>query len=95
MLRIEGSGDPRVGERYSLECVVSAQSGSGDYTSLTWTDSRGEVLASDTGGSLSSLELVFESLDLSNVGNYTCTVTFPTGDSRQLTEQVFAAGSYG
>ena len=94
MLRIEGSGDPRVGERYSLECVVSDQSDSGDYTSLTWTDSHGEDLTSDTSGSLSSLELVFESLDLSNVGNYTCTVTFPTGDSRQLTELVLAAGTY-
>ena len=91
VLSIERWGDPQVGERYSLQCVI-AESESGDYTSLTWTDSHGQVLVSDSSGSLSSLELVFETLDLSNVGNYTCTINFTSGDSRQKTEQILSAG---
>ena len=82
-----------MGESYTLECVIAEYDGGDDsYTSLTWTDSHGEVLVSDTSGSLSSLELMFHPLDLSNVGNYTCSIHFTSGDSRQTTEQILAAG---
>ena len=91
VLRIQRSGDLQVGERYSLSCAI-AESDSGNYSSLTWTDSHGRVLMTDSSGSRSSLELEFESLQLSDVGNYTCSVNFTNGDSRQLTEQILAAG---
>ena len=85
---MERSGDPQVGESYSLSCVI-AGSDDADYTSLTWSDSDGHVLVSS---SLSALELEFPTLDLSHVGSYTCTLYLSSGDSRQLTEQILAAG---
>ena len=88
VLRIERSGDPQVGQSYSLSCIITES----HYTSLTWSNSEGDVLASDSSGSLSSLELEFEALDLFHVGNYTCTVNLSNGDSRHLTEQIIATG---
>ena len=94
MLRIERSGDPQVGESYSLSCVT-AESDGADYTSLTWSDSDGHVLVSDSSGSLSSLELEFDTLNLSHVDSYTCTLHLSSGDSRQLTENILATGILG
>ena len=88
---MERSGDPQVGESYSLSCVTAGSDGA-DYTSLIWSDSDGHVLVSGSSGSLSSLELEFPTLDLSHVGKYTCTLSLSIGDSRQLTEQILPAG---
>ena len=91
---MERSGDPQVGESYFLSCVIAGSDGA-DYTSLIWSDGDGHVLVSDSSGSLSALELEFDTLDLSHVGNYTCNLNLSSGDSRQLTEQILAAGILG
>ena len=86
VLRIETSGVAQVGQPHGLSCIVTE--GSGD---LTWTDSSGWVHNSSN-GSQSGLELVFPSLELSNVGLYTCRVTLANGDFREVTKEILAVG---
>ena len=91
VLSVQSSGNALVGQPYTLSCIV-AESDIGDVTELTWTDAMsGDVLNTS---SQSQLELVFEVLELSDVGNYTCSVSYSNGDSRQLTEQVVAEGKF-
>ena len=84
VVKIKTSGEPRVGQLYSLSCVVTKGSGN-----LIWTDSSGQDLNSSNG----SKALVFPSLKLSDVGNYTCNVAFANGDFREVTEEILAIGN--
>ena len=72
-----------------MSCIAAAESD--QLTSLMWTNSAsGDILNSSNHETV--LELNFQSLVISDVGNYTCSGTFANGDSRELTEEVVAVG---
>ena len=91
VLRIKASGVAHVGEPHTLSCIITESYGR-DYTALIWTNSSGQEQRRSSNGSQLSLDLEFQSLELSDVGNYTCRVTYANGDFRELTEEVMATG---
>ena len=93
MLTVTASGDrAQVGHTYTLLCTVNVpDSEDTDIVSLIWMDCSGHVLRTSNGSEL-SLELEFDSVALSDVGNYTCMVNYTNGDFRALTEEVVPSG---
>ena len=90
MLNISRNTDDVVlGQEYNLTCTVTNLTER--VYNMTWKGSDGQLIADCS--SQSSLQLNFKSLNASNAGSYTCTVSFNNGDSTELTEQIVTNGN--
>lgn len=90
MLRIESSDSAKLGENYTLNCTAD-EFNYNPIITLTWRNNSDHVTNSSTNSSVVLLHL---KLNYTSVGNYTCSVAYSNGDSRQLTEQVVAEGKF-